>query len=109
MLRLSTALVASVLLAGLSACAPSPDAIAPVSMGNAFAAMSCEQAAVDLAAAQQNVETLSAAQRGAVAGDAIGVFLIGVPMSSLTGGNKAGQLGAEKGKVLSLEARMRSC
>lgn len=93
----------------LSACAPSPGAIQPVSMGNAFAGTTCEQAAVMRNAAAVNLDALTAAQNGAVAGDAVGVFLIGVPMSSLTGGNKAGEIAAEKGKLLSLDARLAGC
>lgn len=92
-----------------AACAKGPDAIAPISMGNAFAGASCQDAAQDLAAERQALATLESAQRGAVAGDAIGVFLIGVPMSSLSGGDKAGDIAASKGKVLALEARLRGC
>ncbi|MBM3605108.1 MAG: hypothetical protein FJX25_10230 [Alphaproteobacteria bacterium] len=91
------------------ACAPRPDAIAPVPMGSAFAAHDCRTVAADLAAERQNLSALEAKQRGAATGDAIGVFLIGVPTSSLTGGNKAGEIGASKGKVLALEARAASC
>ena len=93
----------------LSACAPSPSSIQAVPMGNAYVGVSCQQAALDRAAEQRNLEALTQAQNGAVAGDAIGVFLIGVPMSSLTGGNKAGDIGAAKGKILSLDARLAAC
>lgn len=93
----------------LAACAQSPDAIAPVSMGGAYSGLTCTQASAQLAAEQQTLATLSAAQNNAVAGDAIGVFLIGVPMSSLTGGNKAGDIGAAKGKIMALEARLTAC
>lgn len=105
--KLAALAIAIPLLA--AACAKSPDAIAPVSMGNAFAGISCNQASADLAAERQNLAALEDAQRGAVAGDAIGVFLIGVPMSSLSGGDKAGDIAASKGKVLALEARLRGC
>lgn len=47
--------------------------------------------------------------RGAVAGDAIGVLLIGVPTSSPTGANKAGLIGVSKDKIAALEARVVSC
>lgn len=93
----------------MAACAASPDSIAPVSLGNAFAGYDCRAAAADLATERQNLAALEGKQRGAVAGDAIGVFLIGVPVSSLTGGNKAGDIGAAKGKILALEARLASC
>ena len=86
-------------LAALAACAQSPDAIAPVNMGNAFAATACRQAQADLITERQRLAALSAQQQNAVAGDAIGVFLIGVPMASLTGGDKAGLIAASKGRV----------
>lgn len=93
----------------VAACAKSPDAIAPVSMGNAFAGVPCEQAAQSLNIERQSLAALESKQRGAVAGDAIGVFLIGVPVSSLTGSNVEGQIAATKGKALALEARLTSC
>ena len=46
---------------------------------------------------------------GAVTGDAVGVFLVGVPISSVTGGNKEGQIAASKGKVDALQARLLTC
>lgn len=93
----------------LAACAQPPDAIAPVAMGDAFAGTPCREAAALLATERQTLATLSAAQSGAVAGDAIGVLLLGVPLSSVSGGDKAGLIGASKGKILALEARVASC
>ena len=93
----------------LAACAPSPESIAPVAMGNAFSALSCSEAQAMLTAETQTLATLSAAQTGAATGDAIGVLLIGVPVSSLTGGDKSGEIAASKGKVLALQARLASC
>ena len=93
----------------VAACAQSPDAIAPVSMGNAFAQVPCRQAHAMLTQERQNLAVLSQAQNNAVAGDAIGVFLIGVPMSSLSGGDKAGDIAATKGKIIALEGRMATC
>lgn len=93
----------------LAACAQSPSAIAPVSMNGAFDHMQCQQAANTLAAERQTLAALESKQKGAVAGDAIGVFLIGVPMSSLTGGDVSGHIASSKGKVLALEARVSGC
>lgn len=93
----------------IAACAQSPNSIQPVSFGNAFAGVSCHQAAADLNAEREALAALEAKQRSAVTGDALGVFLIGVPVSSLTGGDVAGQIAASKGKVISLEARLASC
>lgn len=93
----------------LAACAQGPDSIAAVPMGNAFASYDCRAAAADLATERQALTVLEGQQRGAVAGDAIGVFLIGVPTSSLTGGDKAGLIGVAKGKIAALEARVAIC
>lgn len=93
----------------VAACAQSPASIAPVSMGNAYAGVACQQARADLAAERQQLAALEGKQKGAVAGDAIGVFLIGVPVSSLTGGDVSGHIATSKGKVLALEARVASC
>ena len=93
----------------VAACAQSPNSIAPVSMGNAYAGLACNQARADLNAERQALAALESKQQGAVAGDAIGVFLIGAPVSSLSGGNVAGSIAASKGKVIALEARVSAC
>jgi len=105
-----TRLLASIgLIAALSACASTPDSIVPVSMGNAFASMSCPSARSMIADERDTLSMLSVQQNNAVAGDAIGVFLIGVPVSSLSGGDKEGAIAATKGKILALEARLKTC
>ena len=96
-------------LAVLAACAQSPDAIQPVSMAGAYAGISCAQARQMLIQEQQTLATLSAAQSSAVAGDAVGVFLIGVPVPSLTGQDKAGAIATSKGKINAFEARLATC
>ena len=93
----------------LLGCAKSPDSIAPVSMGNAFVETSCADAITMLNAERPILAALEQKQRDAVAGDAIGVFLVLIPVSSLTGGNVEGDIAASKGKVLALEARTSSC
>lgn len=93
----------------LAACAQGPDAIAPVSMAGAYDGLACQSARDALIAERQSLASLEAAQRSAVAGDAIGVFLIGVPVSSLSGADKAGAIATGKGKVLALEARLTRC
>lgn len=104
-----TKITAVALLPLVAACAKGPDSIAPVSMGNAYAGVACETVSRELATERLTLEALESKQRGAVAGDAFGVFLVGVPISSLTGGDVAGEIGASKGKVLALEGRARAC
>lgn len=108
MKNIITAGVVSVALL-VSACAQSPNAIEPVSMGNAYANISCKQASTALAQERSKLDALEQKQRGAVAGDAFGVLLIGVPVSSLAGADVAGEIATSKGKVIALEARLASC
>lgn len=96
-------------LAAVAACAKSPDAIAPVAMGDAYQNVSCSSASRMLERERAALAALDYAQRGAVAGDAIGVFLIGVPVSSLSGGDREGAIATAKGKILALETRMLTC
>lgn len=108
MKRLTTlALVAAI--AALSACAPRASSVAPVPMTGAFDSMTCQRAQAQLAAERANVEALSERQNAAATGDAIGVFLIAVPTSSVFGGNVQGELATAKGKVLALEQRVARC
>lgn len=93
-------------LALVAACAQSPDAIARVSMGNAFSAISCNQARSKLVQERQTLAALESKQRSAITGDAVGVFLIGVPVSSLSGNDVAGSIGASNGKAIALENRL---
>ena len=97
------------LLPLVAACAQGPDAIVPVAMDPAFQQTSCADARGLLAAEQAELNALSDAQRGAQMGDAFGVFLLGVPVSSLSGGDRAGAIAASKGKVLAVEARIAGC
>ena len=99
-------LVLSLLLVG---CAKSPDAIVPVSMAGAYDGISCSKARTLLAQEQSNLAALSDQQRSAATGDAVGVFLLGVPMASVTGGDNEGQIASSKGKIDALQARLLSC
>lgn len=100
--------IASVMLA-LAACAQPTESIAPANMGNVFQSVPCADASRMYQSERATLATLDRAQDAAVAGDALGVFLLGVPTSSLTGGDQEGQIAATKGKMLALEARLASC
>lgn len=93
----------------LSACAKKPDAIVPISMGDVFENTSCNSAQTQLNEERATLASLSAAQESAANGDALGVFLIGVPWSSLSGNDKEGLIAASKGKVIALENRLTRC
>ena len=93
----------------ITACAKRPDAISPVSMGNAFQETSCNKAQLLLNEERINLAALSVAQNSAATGDAFTVFLVGVPASAVTGSDKEGDIATSKGKVIALENRLLSC
>lgn len=99
-------MVGAAILAG---CAQSPSSIEPTSMGGAYDNLTCQQAATMLKAEQPKLAALTQRQKDAVAGDAVGVFLVLVPVSSLTGNDVAGELAVSKGKVNALEGRLATC
>ncbi len=103
-----TVIVGAVMIS-LAGCAETSSAVEPVSMGNAFESLSCNQVVPMLNEERQRVAALSQQQNNAAAGDAIGVFLIAVPVSSLTGGDVSGDLAAAKGRSIALENRARTC
>lgn len=93
----------------LAGCAKRPDAIVPVDIPmSAYTNLSCEQLAQEQVKEQQNLAAVSKAQNDAATGDAFGVFLIGVPMSSTFGGDKEGQVAVTKGKVQAIESARKS-
>ncbi len=99
----SMAIVGLAVLA--SACARRPDAIVPVAIpADVYMAMSCTRLASELVNEQTKLAALSSAQNSAATGDAVGVFLIGVPASSVFGGDQEGNVAVSKGKVLAIES-----
>lgn len=101
--------VAGSLLLFAMACTPRPDSIAPVSMTGAFDHLSCSMAKEKLTTERLNLAALERKQNNAATADAVGVFLLLVPVSKVTGGDVAGELGASKGAVLALEQRVDRC
>ena len=94
----------------LGACAPRPDSIAPVVLpSQAYAGYDCGAAQIELASARSGLAALSAAQNNAATGDAVAVFLVGLPLASAAGGDKSGLIAVTKGEVIALEARIREC
>jgi hypothetical protein len=88
----------------LSACAPQPEKVAAVHQSEAeFAGQNCAQLASSRVVLEQNVTNISAAQKNAADGDALGVFILGVPTSSMSGGDKTTDLAVAKGRLQALD------
>lgn len=89
----------------ISSCAKRPDAISPTAIPlAAYSNLSCSELALELSKEKANLTALSAQQTQAANGDAFGVFLVGVPVSSVTGGDKEGLISVSKGKVQAMES-----
>jgi hypothetical protein len=102
-------LIALIALAG---CAKRPDAIAPIAVSESgYMVMDCQQLATELHLERQKLAALTKQQNDAATGDAVGVFLFGVPTASVFGGDKEGNLAVAKGTVLAMEnaERAKNC
>lgn len=78
-------------------------------MVGAYDNLSCKKSRPMLEQERQTLVALETQQKSAQTGDAIGVFLILVPVSSLTGADREGAIATSKGKILALEARVQEC
>lgn len=101
-LVVSTALI-------LSGCAEQPAAIQPVPVGDVYSSISCRKARELYKAEAAKVPTLVASQKSAAKSDTVGVFLIGLPVSSMSGGDLEGEIATTKGKLIALGARLEVC
>ncbi len=108
-MKLRHMFAALALVGTVAGCAKSPSSIAPVSMTGMYDNVSCKKARNMLEQERQTLAALESEQKSARTGDAIGVFLILVPVSSLTGADREGAIATSKGKVLALEARVMDC
>lgn len=89
-----------VLVAALVGCAKAPEEIAAVDMGTAeYRPMNCTNLRRAYVSEVQKLTALSAAQKSAQGGDAMGVFLLGLPLSSMAGEDKEAQIAITKGRL----------
>lgn len=94
----------------LAACAQGPGSIAPASMpGGMYDTLSCAQARNERQRLSSELAALESRQRGAATADAVGVFLLFIPVGSLTGGDVSGDIATKRGQILALDARLSRC
>jgi hypothetical protein len=93
-------LIATVALAALvSGCAKRPESIAPAYVSALpYQNLSCSQLAEEMARVNAAYTVAAQQQNDAATGDAWGVFLIGMPTSTLSGANVAAQVASLKGQ-----------
>ena len=93
----------------VSACATPPENVAAVNVGDVYSGTSCAQTRANIAKLENNVASLSAQQRKARNNDSWGVFLIGLPISSMAGGDVEAELAIEKGRLAAANERLARC
>lgn len=88
------------------ACAKTPSSIPPVAVSSSeYSEKSCKGLNAEYTIVSKKLEEAEKKQRGKVAGDAIVVFLILIPPSSMTG-DYAADVGRYKGEKIALERAM---
>ena len=99
-MRFASSLLCFVLPWALVACAQSPEKIAAVKIEDStYAAQSCRTLAQHELQQTQLLNALSASQKKAASGDAWGVFLLGLPISSMSGSDKETEIAVTKGRL----------
>ena len=84
----------------VAACAKQPDRIPAADIGpNPYTRLSCSALAAQKITLDQKLENLSAAQKNAAAGDTVGVLLLGVPLSSMSGNDKETPISIAKAQL----------
>jgi hypothetical protein len=91
----------------LGACASAPEDIPPAYVSDAtYAGWTCEQLAKESAQLSSALATASKQQEDARTGDTVGVIFLGLPVSSMTGGNVAPEVARLKGHTNAVRQAM---
>lgn len=91
-------------IAMLTGCAKAPESIAPSYVSEIpYQGYSCTQLGQEKARLEQAYAVTAKAQEDARTGDAWGVFLLGMPTSSLSGGNVAAEVASLKGQMVAVD------
>ena len=96
MLKKTTVFLAAIILAG---CAKTPESITPAYVSDVgYRSWSCQNLAEEQQRLSAAYATAAGEQNQARTTDIVGVVLIGVPVSSMSGGNIAPQIARLKGE-----------
>lgn len=88
----------------LSACATAPEAIAPAYISDVtYQSWSCEQLSQEMGRLNAAYTNVADQQHKARNNDTVGVILLGLPVSSLSGSNVAAQVASVKGNQVAVE------
>lgn len=102
MIRQTLAAAAVVTLT--AGCAKSPESIAPSYVSEVpYQSYSCAQLGQEKARLEQAYAVTAKAQDDARTGDALGVLFLGLPTSTLSGGNVAAEVASLKGQMTAVD------
>lgn len=92
------------LISALASCATRPDGISPTPVSASdYAGLSCQETNTLLTDKRAALQEAERQQNRAATGDAIGVFLVLLPVGSLLGEDNEGIVAQFKGEVIALE------
>ena len=98
-MKISNLLLSVVVASSLAACAKSPESIQAAYVSEVgYQRWSCRQLGEETGRLSSALATASVQQENARTNDTIGVILIGIPVSSLSGDNIAPQIARLKGE-----------
>lgn len=93
------------MLLAVAACAKQPEQIGAVDIGpNPYLRFGCDSLAKEHLALDQNLANLSAAQKSAAGADTLGVLLLGLPISSMSGNDNEAKISIVKGRIQAVES-----
>jgi hypothetical protein len=88
----------------IAGCASRADSVAPIAMPSSnYKGLSCDDTKTALTQARSRQSALTESQNNAATGDAVGVLFVLLPVGSIFGADKEGQLAQAKGEVLALQ------
>ena len=96
----------------LAACAKAPENIAAVEIEDStYAGASCKELVNREINQTMLLHALSEDQKKAQSGDALGVFLLGIPVSSMSGSDKETEIAVTKGRLEAIgrQQRVKGC
>ena len=96
--------MAGLLVLSAAACAQKPEAIAPAYISpTTYQTLNCSALSAEAVRVDNALTQASAQQTKARQNDTLGVILIGMPTSSLSGGNVADQVASLKGQKQTIQ------
>jgi hypothetical protein len=93
----------------VSGCATPPDKIKPIDMpADAYMTKSCSDLKAERASTNTKLEVSTGMQKSAANSDAMGVFLVGLPVSSMVQGDRGSEVAVYKGQMIAIDRAIKS-